>query len=81
MYQNQLDHFETVENATRPYVWIKPGTSERQVNAGSGTGKFKPEDFNRAMKIEETGLQHDVPTVDHGRWVEMDRKIEHMGAP
>lgn len=79
--QNQLDHSETVENATEPYVWVKPGTTERQVNFGSGTGKFKPEDFNRAMKVEATGVQHHVPTVDHGKWVEMDRKIEHMEAP
>nr|WRY74166.1 mating type protein MAT1-1-2 [Diaporthe caulivora] len=78
---NQLDHFETVENATRPYVWVQPGTTERQVNAGSGTGEFTPEDFNRAMKIEATGMQHDVPTVDHGMYIEMDRKIEHMVAP
>ncbi|POS79604.1 hypothetical protein DHEL01_v202001 [Diaporthe helianthi] len=78
---NQLDHSETVENATEPYVWVKPGTTERQVNFGSGTGKFKPEDFNRAMKVEATGVQHHVPTVDHGKWVEMDRKIEHMEAP
>ncbi|KKY31412.1 putative mating type protein [Diaporthe ampelina] len=78
---NQLDHFETVENATKPYVFIKPGTLERQVNFGSGTGLFKPEDFNRAMKIEATGTQHHVPIVDHGRWVEMDRKIEQLETP
>ncbi|KAI7784612.1 mating type [Diaporthe eres] len=78
---NQLDHFETVENATQPYIWVKPGTLERQVNSGDGTGRFKPEDFNRAMKTEATGMRHHVPTVDHGRWVEMDRKIEHLGAP
>ncbi|KAJ0123428.1 mating type [Diaporthe amygdali] len=78
---NKVDHYETIEKSTEAYVFVKPGTQERQVNFGDGTGRFKPEDLNRAMKICETGERHSVPTVDHGKWLEMDRKIEHLEAP
>ncbi|KAG6367223.1 hypothetical protein INS49_001408 [Diaporthe citri] len=77
----ELPHDEPVENATRPYVWIKPGTSTRQVNFGSGTGKFKPEDLNRAMKHHETNMPHNVPTVDHGIRLLMNRNIENEEVP
>nr|BAE93758.1 mating type gene [Diaporthe sp. 930811-14] len=76
----ELAHNEPIENATDPYVWTKPGTSERQVNFGDGTGKFKPEDLNRAMKICETGQRHSVPTIDAGIYLVLDRKIENSDA-
>lgn len=80
LYQGEMTHDESVENATRPYVWVKPGTTERQVNAGSGTGRFKPEDLNRAMKSVENVVHH-VPTVDHGLRIFMKRDIEKAEVP
>nr|BAE93752.1 mating type gene [Diaporthe sp. P-Pt-16] len=78
---SKVPHDEPVENATRPYVWVKPGTTERQVNSGDGTGKFKPEDFNRAMKQHETNMRYHVPTVDHGMRILMNRNIENEEVP
>ncbi|KAI3398626.1 hypothetical protein diail_8974 [Diaporthe ilicicola] len=73
---HELDHCEPVENRWRPYVWVKPGTVERQVNFGDGTGRFKPEDLNRAMKQSYTGQYHSVPTVDNALFLVIDAKTQ-----
>lgn len=45
----------------------------RQVNFGSGTGRFKPEDVNRGLKVAKTGEHHHVKTVDEGMYIKFDR--------
>ncbi|KAL1858334.1 hypothetical protein Daus18300_009952 [Diaporthe australafricana] len=77
----ELPHNEPVKNATDPYIFTEPGTTERQVISGLGMGKFKPEDLNRAMKVSATGIKHSVPIVDHGMYMVLNRNIEDTEAP
>nr|AQT26493.1 MAT1-1-2 [Valsa mali] len=63
---DQFDHRVNVEKSTEPYIYCAPGTMIRRVNFGDGSGRHKPEDLNRGVKVEKSGQHHDVKTVDEG---------------
>ncbi|KUI72759.1 hypothetical protein VM1G_08161 [Cytospora mali] len=70
---DKFAHQENVERSTDPYIYRQPGSVTRRVNFGDGSGRFKPEDLNRGVKVEMTGEHHHVKTVDEGLCVKFDR--------
>ncbi|ROW10454.1 hypothetical protein VMCG_01698 [Cytospora schulzeri] len=71
--QDKFPHQENISRVTDPYIYRRPGTMIRQVNFGDGSGRFKPEDLNRAYQVALTGEHHHVKTIDEGICIKLDR--------